>query len=244
MDRLPDLFKDVEKGEIVSNNEDILLELDVNGNIKARYTHGPGIDEPLSETRDTDGDGTLDTTYYYHTDGLGSITTLTNSAGSVVQTCTYDTFGNIKSQTGAVENSYTYTGREWNNEANLYYYRARFYDANIGRFVTEDPIGFGGGVNFYPYVQNNPVNEKDPFGLSSDRDCSYYKKLCDEYGGSYYCTIAPAICKYTPDIGNWSDCVAECLQNFEEIYGCGDPCNNNSSNGYTGACTKDAHAYN
>ncbi len=62
MDRLPDLFKDVERGEIVSNNEDILLELDGSGNIKARYTHGPGIDEPLSVRRDTNSDGTLDTT--------------------------------------------------------------------------------------------------------------------------------------------------------------------------------------
>jgi uncharacterized protein RhaS with RHS repeats len=111
------------------------------------------------------------------------------------------------------------------------------------RFISKDPIGLAGGINYYAYVGNNPVNEKDPFGLSSERDCSYYKELCDEYGGSYYCTIAPAICTYTPDIGNWSNCVAECLQNFEEKYGCGDSCNNNSSNGYTGACTKDAHAY-
>ena len=149
----------------IYDNEDILLELDQNGNIEARYTHGPGIDEPLSVTRDTNGDGTLDTTYYYHTDGLGSITTLTNSAGSVVQSYTYDAFGNITSQTGVVENSYTYTGREWDSEANLYYYRARYYDANIGRFITEDPIGFGGGVDFYPYVANNATNRTDPSGL-------------------------------------------------------------------------------
>jgi len=149
----------------IYDNEDILLELDVNDNIKARYTHGPGIDEPLSVKRDTNGDGVLDTTYYYHRDGLGSITTMTNSAGSVVQSYTYDAFGNITNQTGAVENSYTYTGREWDNEAGLYYYRVGYYDANVGRFINEDPRRFLGGVNFYPYVGNSPMNRVDPFGL-------------------------------------------------------------------------------
>lgn len=57
------------------------------------------------------------------------------------------------------------TSREWDDEAGLYFYRARYYDAQIGRFITEDPIGFDGGdVNFYAYVQNNPVNFIDPFG--------------------------------------------------------------------------------
>jgi RHS repeat-associated protein len=48
----------------------------------------------------------------------------------------------------------------------LYYMRARYYDPNVGRFISEDPLGFGGGdVNLYAYVQNNPVNRIDPFGL-------------------------------------------------------------------------------
>jgi len=150
----------------VYDREDILFEVDANGNIKARYTHGPGIDEPISVDRDTNGDGVLDTTYYYHYDGLGSVTTITGTTGNVVNTYEYDTFGNIVNQTGSVENAYTYTAREWDAEAGLYFYRARYYDAEIGRFINGDPIGFAGGdVNFYVYVQNNPINLLDPYGL-------------------------------------------------------------------------------
>ncbi len=59
----------------------------------------------------------------------------------------------------------TYTGREWDKETGLYYYRARYYDPMEGRFVSKDPIGYGGGINFYAYVQNNPINHIDPRGL-------------------------------------------------------------------------------
>jgi RHS repeat-associated protein len=150
----------------VYDQEDILFEFDENNQIKARYTHGPGIDEPISVDRDTDADGTFDTTYYYHYDGLGSVTVITDASGNVVQTYVYDAFGKIVQQTGSVENVYTYTGREWDAEAGLYFYRARYYDPTIGRFINGDPIGFAGGdVNFYVYVQNNPVNRIDPWGL-------------------------------------------------------------------------------
>jgi len=61
---------------------------------------------------------------------------------------------------------YFYTGREFDYDTNLYYYRARYYDPKAGRFITRDPIGFGGGTNFYAYVGNNPVNGTDPYGLT------------------------------------------------------------------------------
>jgi hypothetical protein len=50
----------------------------------------------------------------------------------------------------------------------LYYYRARYYDPKLGRFISEDPLGLDAGVSFYAYVKNNPVNAIDPYGL---RDC-------------------------------------------------------------------------
>ena len=62
---------------------------------------------------------------------------------------------------------FQYTGRE-NDGNGLYYYRARYYNPSIGRFISEDPIGFRGGINFYAYVRNNPTLFKDPTG----RDCS------------------------------------------------------------------------
>jgi RHS repeat-associated protein len=61
--------------------------------------------------------------------------------------------------------TYAYTAREWDPEINLYFYRARYYDPKVGRFVSEDPTGLGGGVNFYVYVDSSPVNATDPDGL-------------------------------------------------------------------------------
>jgi RHS repeat-associated protein len=146
----------------IYDNEDIVLEVLTGeaGSEKTFYTHGPGIDEPLAMERG----GSF---YYYHADGLGSIAAITNAAKSVVQSYSYDSFGMVKPST-AFRNSFTYTAREWDRETGLYYYRARYYDPMVGRFISKDPIGFAGGdVNLYGYVQNNPVNQTDPTGLSS-----------------------------------------------------------------------------
>jgi RHS repeat-associated protein len=157
------------------DQEDILLELDETDTILARYTHGPGIDEPLSLDKDAQS-------YYYIADGLGSIVKLMDTAGTVVNNYTYDAFGNIVEKTEGVANPYTYTAREYDAESGLYYYRFRYYDAKIGRFLSEDPIGFWAGVNFYVYVGNNPINWIDPFGFHSlkyDKDDQIFYILDD-----------------------------------------------------------------
>jgi RHS repeat-associated protein len=76
---------------------------------------------------------------------------------ALAATYTYDSFGNLISSTGAVTNSFRYTAREFDTETDLYYYRARYYDPLIGRFVSEDPIGFMGGGNFYAYAGDDPT---------------------------------------------------------------------------------------
>jgi RHS repeat-associated protein len=84
--------------------------------------------------------------------------------GGTLQSLTYQAFGPTQSSTGASPNRLKYTGRE-DDGSGLYYYRARYYDPAIGRFISEDPLGFGAGdVNFYAYVGNNPVNANDPSG--------------------------------------------------------------------------------
>jgi RHS repeat-associated protein len=123
-----------------------------------RYIYGPGIDEALA--REGASVGSIQ---YFHADGLGSIVKGTDTAGIVNQTRRYDAWGNLEA--GADQPGYGFTGREWEPEIGLYYYRARYYDPKIGRFVSADPIGFLGGENFYSYVRNSPTNLIDPSGL-------------------------------------------------------------------------------
>jgi RHS repeat-associated protein len=132
--------------------------VDNSGNVLARYMHGAVIDEDLSVLSNG-------TTSYYQADGLGSITSLSNSAGALANTYTYDGFGKLTASTGTLTNPFQYTGRELDSETGIYFYRARYYDTTNGRFLTEDPIGFNGGPNFYSYVANSPINLIDPSGL-------------------------------------------------------------------------------
>ena len=104
-------------------------------------------------------------TLFYHQDGLGSVTELTTNTGSVAKAYAYDAYGNILESPGTVNQPYTYTGRELDSETGLYYYRARYYDAETGRFLQKDPIGLRGGINIYRYASNNPTLWRDPVGL-------------------------------------------------------------------------------
>jgi len=102
---------------------------------------------------------------YYHKDGLGSVTGLTDAEQNLAAIYKYNAFGAVTVQTGTVVNPYKFTSREFDSDSGLYYYRARYYSAIVGRFITKDPIGFRGGVNFYVYAKNNPINLSDPYGL-------------------------------------------------------------------------------
>ena len=159
----------------IYDGEDILLEYDGSNVLQARYTHGPGIDEPIAVTKGG-------STFFYHQDGLGTVTELTDSIGATAKSYSYDAYGNIVDQTGTVEQPYSYTGREFDTESGLSYYRARYFDPSSGKFLQKDPIGLSGGINLYGYVSNNPVNLTDPFGLSpSFTDC-FIRCAAEHYG--------------------------------------------------------------
>ena len=133
-------------------------EVDQNGNVLSRYAQGLNIDEPLAELRSG-------TASYYQADGLSSVTSLSNAAGAIANTYTYDGFGKQTASTGTVANPFQYTGREFDTETNLYDYRARYYEPTIGRFLSEDEIGNDERVNLYLYVRNSPVDSRDPTGF-------------------------------------------------------------------------------
>ena len=101
---------------------------------------------------------------YLHADGMGSVVKGTNSAGAVTLVRQYDAWGNLAS--GGDQPGYAFTGREWDPEVKLYYYRARYYEPGVGRFFSEDPVGLAEGVNLYVYVRNDPVQFSDPTGLT------------------------------------------------------------------------------
>jgi len=91
---------------------------------------------------------------------------LIDKDNNVVEEYSYDAYGKIISSNKTIEtnNPYTYTARV-QDDKDLYYYRARYYDPTVQRFLSLDPIGFlSGDFNFYRYVGNNPLNFRDPFG--------------------------------------------------------------------------------
>jgi RHS repeat-associated protein len=142
----------------VYDGSNVIEEVGGSGSELARYAQGAGIDEPLAEQRSG-------ATGFYQKDGLGSVTSLSGNTGTLSNSYTYDTFGNLSASTGSLTTPFQYTARDYDPETGLRYYRARYYDTQTGRFLSEDPVGFSGGINFYPYVSNNPANFKDPRGL-------------------------------------------------------------------------------
>jgi RHS repeat-associated protein len=145
-------------GAFVYDGRNLIETLNSSGAIVADYTQTRNIDETLAGYRSG-------ASSYYEADSLESITSLSSSTGALANTYTYDSFGNLTNSTGTLSNPFQYTGREFDSETGLYYYRARYYDPTAGRFVSEDPIRFQGGSNFYRYAKNNVVNATDPWGL-------------------------------------------------------------------------------
>ena len=148
----------------VYDGDNLIEEINSAGSAVARYTQGLGIDEPLAMLRSG-------VTSYYEADGLGSVTSLSNSSGTVAASYDFDSYGNLTSSTGTLTNSFRYTAREFDSETGLYYYRARYYDPTSGRFLSEDPIRLGGRINYYAYVRNSPIGRIDPFGLCDEKNC-------------------------------------------------------------------------
>jgi RHS repeat-associated protein len=139
------------------DGQDIALVVGNAGTITERYLYGSGVDNVLSKEANGQVTWSLG-------DKQGSIVDLVNEQGAILNHFVYDSFGNRTGTTSA-DFRFGYTGRELDAETGLYYYRARYYDSAVGRFISEDPIGFSAGdTNLYRYVSNSPTNYTDPSG--------------------------------------------------------------------------------
>lgn len=149
-------------GQITSylhDGDQVLVEYDGSGSELRRYVYGPGIDEPISMIIDGKA-------YYYQFDGQGSVIAVSDDAGNYLEIYAYSVYGKPNG-TSCLGNPYLYTSRAYDAETGLYYYRARYYNPQIGRFLQVDPIGYSDGMNLYAYVSNNPLMLIDPLGLCS-----------------------------------------------------------------------------
>ncbi len=148
----------------VYDGANALIDLNADWSVATTYLNDLGVDNHLRQTNSTTG------VSYFLTDHLGSTAALADSSGNSLEQLAYDSFGN---SAGSLRTRYGYTGRERDADSGMLFYRARFYDPQIGRFVSEDPIGLAGGINEYSYTSNNPASRKDPSGLY-EIDVHYY----------------------------------------------------------------------
>lgn len=136
------------------------------GIISARYLLGNRTDEMLA--RFWPGRG-VD---WYLSDNLGTVRDVANSAGAVANHVEFDAFGRVLAQSASqLGDRFLFAGREWDAESDLYYFRARYYSPSLGRFISQDPVGFDAGdFNLYRYVKNSPLGFKDPSGEQDDTE--------------------------------------------------------------------------
>ncbi|MEW5950236.1 MAG: RHS repeat-associated core domain-containing protein [Thermodesulfobacteriota bacterium] len=155
-------IKGVSQLDIAGN---LLAEADGSNNITRYYIHGLGLVAMVTPS---------DEVYCYYYNATGSTVAMTDSSQTMVNKYAYDPFGKVTNQEEAIPQPFKFVGQYGvMTEPNGFcYMRARYYDPNVGRFISEDPIGFeGGDVNLYAYVGNNPVVLIDPLG----EDWLYYQ---------------------------------------------------------------------
>jgi RHS repeat-associated protein len=120
--------------------------------------------------------------YYYATDDLGSIYAVTDSSGTVRARYDYDAWGRRTKLSGDVDADFGYTGHFFHEPSGLHLAPYRAYDANLGRWLSVDPMGLDEGPNLYAYVENNPITNVDPSGLYTiDPSCKNWG--CQPMGG-------------------------------------------------------------
>ncbi len=131
-----------------------------------RYLYGPAVDQILAQENLSEDLEDADRVYWMLTDNQGTVRDIVNHDGALVEHYKYSAYGKLLDGDTSLTR-YLYTGRELDATTGLQYNRARWYDSESGRFLSEDPIGFAGGdANLYRYIGNSPTNATDPSGLA------------------------------------------------------------------------------
>jgi RHS repeat-associated protein len=141
------------------DGDQVALEEDEAHRTVARYAWGADIDEAIMMERGG-------SSYYYAQDALQSVTDLMDATGKVLEHYRYSVFGEPLSDS-SYNNTLLFTGASYDSAAALQYNRYRFYYPTLGRFITQDPKGLFGGINYYTYANNRATLSYDPYGLQS-----------------------------------------------------------------------------
>ena len=105
--------------------------------------------------------------YFYQNDHLGTPQKLTKTNGAIVWDARYESFGKAYVQANVIDNPLRFAGQYHDRETGLHYNWNRYYSNELGRYITEDPLGLSAGLNIYAYVDGDPINTVDPLGLDA-----------------------------------------------------------------------------
>ena len=130
---------------------------------------GASTDERIAMITVDPNTGAATSREYYHANRLGSVIAMADETGTLTAQYVYTPFG-VEDAYNASGNPFRYTGRRLDAQWGIYYYRARYYDPQIGRFLETDPAWYVDSMNLYAYVGNDPVNNIDPTGMCKVKD--------------------------------------------------------------------------
>ena len=182
------------------------------GSVTSQYVFGRGIDEVLELT--TEG-----RSYFYHDNSIGPVVALTDETGAVVERYRYQAYGEntilaadavTPLPDSTVGNPFRFTGRRFDNESGLYYYRARHYLPSRGRFLQRDPKGYVDGLGLYQYLGSNPINFVDPWGLTTKGDDTSH-----DFDIKKFFSAFPPEVEIGEPLGEWSDLEAPGMTQYE-----------------------------